>query len=206
MIKCNVTVCGSVSRLAQVRTNKDGKSFVSMGINVVIPAKSGINKTIDLSVAKDGNSIEEFAGCNVGSRIEVTGTLTFHKIGESLYLNLSATGLNTFNAGNDDSIKGDLEFRGSLGSKIEGKKDKKGNPYLTFSAFSTEKNGEVFAFTWVRFMKFGDSPKEWMKPKAGIEAKGELQLSVYNNLLDIACNVQELKEYEKKPFSPSPNQ
>ena len=31
MIKCNVTICGSVSRQAQVRTNKEGKSFVSMG-------------------------------------------------------------------------------------------------------------------------------------------------------------------------------
>ena len=45
-------------------------------------------------------------------------------------------------AGDKDFIKGDLEFRGSLGSKIEGKNDKKGNPYLTFSAFSTEKNGD----------------------------------------------------------------
>ena len=118
MIKCNVTVCGSISRQAQVRTSKEGKSFVSMGINVVIPAKTGINKTVEISVAKDGNSAEEFSNCGIGSRIEVTGTLTFHKKGEVLYLNLAASGVNTFNAGDKDFIKGDLEFRGRESVKL----------------------------------------------------------------------------------------
>lgn len=53
MIKCNVTVCGTVSRQAQIRANKEGKQFISFGVKVVIPAKSGINKTIEISVAKD---------------------------------------------------------------------------------------------------------------------------------------------------------
>ena len=42
MIKCNVTVCGTVSRQAQMRANKEGTQFASFGINIVIPAKSGI--------------------------------------------------------------------------------------------------------------------------------------------------------------------
>ena len=54
MIKCNVTVCGTVSKAATCRTNKEGKAFVSFAMNVVIPAKSGINKTIEVSVIKDG--------------------------------------------------------------------------------------------------------------------------------------------------------
>ena len=37
MIKCNVSVIGTVSRTAQMRTNKEGKSFLSFGVNVVIP-------------------------------------------------------------------------------------------------------------------------------------------------------------------------
>lgn len=53
MIKCNVTVCGTISRTAQMRTGKEGKPFMSLGVNVVIPAKSGINKTVEISVAKD---------------------------------------------------------------------------------------------------------------------------------------------------------
>ena len=38
MIKCNVTVCGTVSRQAQMRANKEGTQFASFGINIVIPA------------------------------------------------------------------------------------------------------------------------------------------------------------------------
>lgn len=200
MIKCNVTICGTVSRAAQMRTNKEGKPFLTFGVNVVIPAKSGINKTIEISVAKDGGTNDDLSQYAVGSRVEVVGVLTFHKKGEALYFNMSATGINNFDAPGDDSVKGDIEFRGSLGNKIESKTDKKGNPFLVFSAFSTEKNGEDFAFTWVRFMQFGETQKDWMAPKAGIEAKGELQLSVFNDRLDITCRVSELKEYEKKPY------
>lgn len=200
MIKCNVTICGTVSRAAQMRTNKEGKPFLTFGVNVVIPAKSGINKTIEISVAKDGGTNDELSQYAVGSRVEVVGVLTFHKKGEALYFSMSATGINNFDAPGDDSVKGDIEFRGSLGNKIESKTDKKGNPFLVFSAFSTEKNGEDFAFTWVHFMQFGETQKDWMAPKAGIEAKGELQLGVFNDRLDITCRVSELKEYEKKPY------
>ena len=131
----------------------------------------------------------------------MVGVLTFHKKGEALYFNMSATGINNFDAPGDDSVKGDIEFRGSLGNKIESKTDQKGNPFLVFSAFSTEKNGEDFAFTWVRFMHFGETKKDWMAPKAGIEAKGELQLGVFNDRIDITCRVTEVKEYEKKPYT-----
>ena len=67
MIKCNVTVCGTVSKAATCRTNKEGKAFVSFAMNVVIPAKSGINKTIEVSVIKDG-TLTEVGSCNIGER------------------------------------------------------------------------------------------------------------------------------------------
>ena len=114
MIKCNVTVCGTVSRQAQMRANKEGTQFASFGINIVIPAKSGINKTVEISVAKTCNNLSELPPIQVGTRIEVAGILMFHKKGEALYLNLSATGINTFNAGNNDGINGTMEFRGTL--------------------------------------------------------------------------------------------
>ena len=203
MIKCNVTICGTISRAAQMRTGKEGKPFMSMGVNVVIPAKSGINKTVEISVAKDGGSQEELASYPVGSRVEVAGMLTFHKKGEALYFNLSATGINTFDASNDDSIKGDIEFRGTLGSKIEDKTDKKGKPFCVFSAFSSEKNGDDYDYTWVRFLHFGESRKEWMQPKTGIDAKGELQMSVYNDRIDIGCRVSELSQWDKTVTNPN---
>ena len=42
MMKCNVTICGVVSKAATCRTNKEGKPFVTFSVAVVIPAKNGI--------------------------------------------------------------------------------------------------------------------------------------------------------------------
>ena len=149
MIKCNVTVCGTITRSAQMRTNKEGKAFLAFGVSVVIPAKSGINKTLEISVAKDGG-MDELNGLASGTRVELVGVLTFHKKDDTIFLNMSATGVNTFNAPAEDSVKGTIEFRGTVGNKIEEKKDKKDKPYLVFSAFSSEKVGEGYSFTWVR--------------------------------------------------------
>ena len=119
MIKCNVTVCGTISRQAQMRANKEGKQFISFGISVVVQAKTGINKTIEISVAKDGNNQAELVNYPIGSRVEVAGVLQFHKKGDVLYLNLSALGVNSFNAGNQDAITGSIEFRGTIGKQVE---------------------------------------------------------------------------------------
>ena len=202
MIKCNVTVCGTISRSAQMRTNKDGKAFLAFGVSVVIPAKSGINKTFEISVAKDGG-MDELNSLVSGTRVEIVGVLTFHKKDDTIFMNMSATGVNTFNAAAEDSVKGEIEFRGTVGNKIEEKTDKKGNPYLVFSAFSSEKNGENYDYTWIRFLQFGESRKDWMQPKAGINAKGELQMSVYNDRLDIACRVSEVSKWDKTANNPN---
>ena len=199
MIKCNVTVCGTITRSAQMRTNKEGKAFLAFGVSVVIAAKSGINKTFEISVAKDGG-MDELNGLSSGTRVEMVGVLTFHKKDDTIFLNMSATGVNTFNAPAEDSVKGTIEFRGTVGNKIEEKKDKKDKPYLVFSAFSSEKVGEGYSFTWVRFMHFGQGKPEWMEGKCGIDAKGELQLSIYNDRLDITCRVAELTQWEKQPY------
>lgn len=201
MIKCNVTVCGTISRQAQMRANKEGKQFISFGISVVIPAKSGINKTVEISVAKDGDNQAELVNYPVGSRVEVAGVLQFHKKGDVLYLNLSASGVNSFNAGNQDAITGSIEFRGTIGKQVEVKTDKKGKPYTMFSAYSSEKDGENYSYTWVRFMQF-DTPKaDWVQTKAGINAKGNLQVGAYNDCLDLTCRITELTPWEKKTTS-----
>lgn len=201
MIKCNVTVCGTTSRQAQIRTNKDGKDFVSFGINIIIPAKSGSNKTMEISVAKDCENEDELSGIRPGSRIEVSGIMTFHKKGDNTYMNISAKKVSTSNIAEKDSIKGDMEFRGTVGKQIDTKKDKNGNPFIVFSAYSTEKIGENFAHTWVRFMQFGKDKEEWMNPKSAVNAKGELQIGVFNERLDITCRVSEITPWEKQ-YSP----
>ena len=98
-------------------------------------------KTFEISVAKDGG-MDELNGLASGTRVEMTGVLTFHKKDDTIFLNMSATNVSTANVSADDSVKGEIEFRGTVGNKIEEKTDKKGNPYLVFSAFSSEKDGE----------------------------------------------------------------
>ena len=177
MIKCNVTVCGTISKAAVVRTNNENKAFTAFAVNCVIPART------------------------VGKRVEISGVLTFKKRGDNLYFNMSASSVNLTVASNEDSIKGEMHFRGKTGKNIEEKTDKKGKKFLQFSAFSAEKVNDGFEYLWVRFLGFDREREEWLQPQTGIEAKGELELSVYNDKLNIACKVSEMSEYVKQPYN-----
>ena len=185
MIKCNVTVCGTVSKAATCRTNKEGKAFVSFAMNIVIPARSGINKTIEVSVIKDG-TLTEVGSCNIGERIEVVGVLVPRKRGDALYFNLSASSISHQPAEAEYCIKGVMEFRGKVGKSIEEKTDKNGRnsesrsqaslglcrvvtdegeangvPYCQFSAFSAEKVQDGFEYIWASFFLFDGKREAW---------------------------------------------
>ncbi len=203
MIKCNVTVCGIVSREVTNRTNNNGNAFMTFAMNVVIPARNGINKTVEISVAKDGID-DGLTELKTGRRIEVSGILTMKKRGENLYFNLSANSVNVTSA--EDSIKGDMDFRGKIGKTIEEKTDKNGKPYIQFSAFSAEKLQEGFEYLWVRFIRFEKERESWLQPATKIEAKGELELSVFNDRLNLSCRVKDISEYVKPPYNPNAQQ
>ena len=78
MIKCKVTVCGTISKAAIVRTNNENKAFTAFAVNCVIPARNGIDKTVEISVAKDGEEYNR-ADYTVCKRVEISGVLTFKK-------------------------------------------------------------------------------------------------------------------------------
>ena len=200
MIKCNVSVCGTVSKAAVVRNGKDGMPFTTYSVDVVIPAKKGINKTVIVSCIMDGDCAEVIV---VGNRIDVKGVLTFKKKDDNLYFNLKGIEVSQPAAESKDGIVGDMEFKGKVGKDIDMKKGKNGKNFLMFSAFSAEKIGEEFAFTWVRFVRFSEEKEEWLQSKATIEAKGELEISVYNDRLNLGCKVAELNQWEKKPYHPN---
>ena len=200
MIKCNVSVCGTVSKAAVVRNGKDGMPFTIYSVDVVIPAKKGINKTVMVSCIMDGDCAEAIV---VGNRIDVKGVLTFKKKDDNLYFNLKGNEVSQSAAENKDGIVGDMDFKGKVGKDIVMKKDKNGKTFLMFSAFSAEKIGEEFAFTWVRFVRFSEEKEEWLQSKAAIEAKGELEISAYNDRLNLGCKVAELSQWEKKPYNPN---
>ena len=200
MIKCNVSVCGTVSKAAVVRNGKDGMPFTTYSVDVVIPAKKGINKTVMVSCIMDGDCAEAIV---VGNRIDVKGVLTFKKKDDNLYFNLKGIEVSQPATESKDGIVGDMEFKGKVGKNIDMKKDKNGKAFLMFSAFSAEKIGEEFAFIWVRFVRFSEEKEEWLQSKATIEAKGELEISVYNDRFNLGCKVAELNQWEKKPYHPN---
>ena len=200
MIKCNVSVCGTVSKAAVVRNGKDGMPFTTYSVDVVVPAKKGINKTVMVSCIMDGDCAEAIV---VGNRIDVKGVLTFKKKSDNLYFNLKGIEVSQSAAESKDGIVGDMEFKGKVGKDIDMKKGKNGKAFLMFSAFSAEKIGEEFAFTWVRFVRFSEEKEEWLQSKATIEAKGKLEISVYNDRLNLGCKVAELNQWEKKAYHPN---
>ncbi len=110
MIKCNVTVCGVIGRDASMHTNKEGNAFAPFPLRIVIPGKDGQHETVEVSVSKNGSQ-EETSGYRNGSRVEVTGVMYLKRRGEKLYFNLSAEHIKPA-TGNDDSIKGQMSFRG----------------------------------------------------------------------------------------------
>jgi len=187
--------------VATVRTNSENKVFTAFAVNCVVPAKSGINKTVEISVAKDGED-NELKNCALGQRVNVSGTLTFKKRGDNLYFNLSASEV-TLSASNEDSIKGEMNFRGKTGKNIEEKTDKKGKDFLQFSGFSAEKVNDGFEYLWVRFFGFDCKREKWLQPQTGIEVKGDMELSVYNDKLNLSCKIAEMSAYVKPPYNPN---
>lgn len=194
MIKCNVTLNGVISRAATMRSGSEGKQFIGFSVKVIIPGKTG-NKEVEVSVSKDGTEAEA-AMFTMGTRIEATGTLTFKKREEKLYLNFRCENANLSPQHDKSGIEGSLEFKGTIGKQVEEKTDRKGKAYITFSAFSAEKTGEDFSYTWVRFIRFSSQKESFLSPKSKICVKGQLELSAYYDNIGISCRIDEISEYQ----------
>ena len=117
MIKCNVTINGTVSRAATVRTNSEGQTFICFGVKTTIPAKSGAGKQVEISVSMDGGESDTNPYA-VGTKVEMRGTLTFRKRSDNLYLNFHADAVDFTPASDKDNIEGDIEFRGTIGKQV----------------------------------------------------------------------------------------
>ena len=197
MIKCNVKVCGIINRAASVKQTVDGKSFVAFGMSVEVPSTKGDAVSVNISVAADS---ADAAVLTQGRRVVVDGVLKIKGAAEKkTYFNLSAENI-ALDPVAESGISGEMEFRGVVCKDIKTPTDKKGNRYLRFSAYSTDKIGEEFFSVFVRFVSFNEAIPPFIVPKAKIEAKGELRISTFNGNLDLNCKAVELKEYVKAPF------
>lgn len=197
MIKCNVKVCGIINRAASVKQSADGKSFVAFGMSVEVSSTKGDAVSVNISVAADS---ADAAVLTQGRRVAVDGVLKIKGAAEKkTYFNLSAENI-ALDPVAESGISGEMEFRGMVCKDIKTPTDKKGNRYLRFSAYSTDKIGEEFFSVFVRFVSFNEAIPSFIVPKAKIEAKGELRISTFNGNLDLNCKAVELKEYVKAPF------
>lgn len=197
MIKCNVKVCGIINRAASVKHTADGKSFVAFGMSVDVPSTKGDVVPVIISVAADN---ADAAVLTQGRRVSVDGVLKIKGAAEKkTYFNLSAENI-ALDPVAESGISGEMEFRGVVCKDIKTPTDKKGNRYLRFSAYSTDKIGDDFFSVFARFVSFNEAIPSFIVPKAKIEAKGELRISTFNGNLDLNCKAVELKEYVKTPF------
>lgn len=197
MIKCNVKVCGIINRAASVKSTSDGKTFVAFGLSVDVPSTKGDAVPVIISVAADNADV---SALTQGRRVAVEGVLKIKGAAEKrTYFNLSAEKIELDPVA-ESGITGDMEFRGVVCKDIKTPTDKKGNRFLRFSAYSTDKVGDEFFSVFVRFVYFNEAILSFVVPKAKIEAKGELRVSTFNGNLDLNCKIAELKEYVKAPF------
>lgn len=194
MIKCEVSVCGTINKEAIIRTNKDGKSFMSFAMNIVLPTTSG-SKVLDVSVLCDCEKNNDVSKFCIGTRLNASGTLLFKKRGENLYLNLYAEGFEFQNVAAIDSIKGSMQFRGKLGKTIEEKTDKKGNKYRTFSGVSSEKVSDGFEYIWISFFDFSQVLDDAIEPETKVEIAGTLDLSFFKEKLTISSRIKSVSPY-----------
>lgn len=223
MLKANATVTGTILRSAEVKQTQGGGRFVSFPMVVTIPGGKGQPaKQVEVRVGCDGGDAEA-ALFYAGLRVTLTGTLSFRKRGDDLYLTLRASRTQSqaclgsaeaqpqageanfrldttdgkFGTDEPDSIAATCQFRGGVGKQVEEKTDKKGKPYLMFSAFSAEKVGEGFEYVWVRFLGFDMARPDWLQPKVRVEATGQLDITVYNDRVSLTCRLSEIKQYVK---------
>ena len=196
MIKCNVTIVGRVFRAPEIKNDREGNPFVTFGVSTELK-DNGEARDIDISVACDGED-EDILSLSSGDRVRVKGILTFRKRDDIVFFNLSGSEVKK-DVKEKDKIEGTMSFRGTLGGKeIQEKQGKKGS-YRVFDAYSAEKIAEdKFSYIWVHFVDFSDERPECLVPKAGINAEGALELTLFNDRLDIGCRVKSLSEWEKQ--------
>ena len=196
MIKCNATVIGTVNRPVEIKSGRGDKAFVTFGLGVLV--KDGDESVkLDVSVACDGED-DFILDLVPGERVKVKGVMTFKRLGDSLYYNLSAEKVSEGKK-EEDSISGKLQFRGTLGSKDIIEREGKKGGFRAFDAYSSEKIDEdQYSYVWVHFIDFTGERPDWLGPRAGINAEGRLELQVYNDTVTVGCRVETLSQWVKQ--------
>ena len=196
MIKSNVKICATISRAASVKEGKDNGPFVSFSVSLPVTGRDGSQKTFNISVSADGDQ-SNAAMYTEGVRVSIKGILTLRKRNDVVYFNLHAEDVEIVAITEEDKIEGDFHFMGKISKEgVKNLTDKKGKSFQSFSAFSSDRDGDNVEFIWVRFLNFHPSNEEFLKANAYVEVKGELQLGVYKEALSLDCRVKEIAPWD----------
>ena len=204
MIKAEANVIGTIKRSASIRTDKNNNPYLSFLMAVNLPDAKANSKSIDVFVSLPNAKQEEAQSYVEGLRVAISGNLDIRKKREELNFYLTGNEVSTQDVATLDAVTGTISFRGYLKKEniYEQKTDKNGHPFIVFSAYSLEKNGQEFVSTWVNCMRFPEKganidsiiPK-WLHAKAHVDVNGDLQLSSYNGMVRISCRVKNMTEH-----------
>ncbi len=206
MIKCEVTVCGAISRSASVKRDKDGQPFVSFGVTIPVKSRKNDDESADLDLGVTMNGDNSVASkFTTGRRVLILGVLTLKKKNGKTYFNLRAEGGAELAKATDPvSIVGTMQFKGKLGPKgVENKiSENTKKPYRAFSAWSSDKDGENIDFIWVRFLDFNPDGKDFTTANGYISVEGDLQVEAYQQDISLSCRVKEVCPWERTRSQP----
>ena len=194
-----------------MRTDKKGNSYLSLSMSVNL--KSATEQTVtpvSIFVSIPDSVTADLVALTEGRRLVVNGMMDIHKKDDNLTFFLEAKRIATEGVGEEDMLSGIIHFRGHLRTEnvYEERTGKtSGKPFLRFSAYSAEKEGEGFVSTWVNFLRFPDGDgnidsikDECMQPKAHVEIRGTLELDVFRGKVNINSRVLEMKPYVKPEY------
>lgn len=196
MIKAEVVVVGTVSQAPQLKQGQDSPFYVAM-VKTAIPQKEGGMKEEFLSVSASQGASGGLEQLAVGQHVSLAGTLHFRKQDEQQFINLVARECSDAAPSLADGITGELSMIGVLGSKGPEVKNGKKGPFMTFSAYSGEGDGDKRTYTWVRFIRFSGEVEPFLVSKMLIRAKGALELQYFQGRLSISSRLSEVKPYVK---------
>lgn len=189
MIKAHVTLTGAIAGNIQKRSNNDGSTYVAFPVNVAVKNKNGEKATLSIFVNIENSTFDETRLTN-GMRITLEGDVDISSKDKILKFYMIASDVKEYDSTDGDTISGTVTFRGKLGNRIEERKSKKGEPFISTSGFSTEKIAENnFEFTWTNLLWFNHSKESWMQPKTKVDATGTLRIEPFRNAVTLSCNV-----------------
>lgn len=199
MIKGEITLCGSIAHTAEVKKSSDNHEFISFPVKIKAVGRDGSEQEVEIGVSADGGK-QSTSVYTTGRRVSVKGTLTVRKSGDKTFYNLRAESEPALvSSTEEDSLEGTVTFSGKTGKRdISVRKDKKGSEYVSFQAFSKDKDKDGNAtFIWFNFMLFHpkDEEKDILKPQTWLDVEGEFKISSYKGRLSNDVVVTSVKEH-----------